>query len=605
VKAFRILLATIMVLPTGFFDFVREANADTATITTLYSFGVNNGPVGPYDGSYPVQPPIIGTDGNLYGTTYFGGTNDDGTVYKMTPQGTLTTLYSFQGYDGIGPRGLLFETNNVLYGTTQSGGNGIIISSTETSICCGTIFSITSQGAFASLFSFDTTNGDTSDSGIIPSGDGNYIGTTYGGGTGTAYEGTNATDDFGDTVQNPPGTVYKINPQFTIITSIHSFSGVDGANPGKEALIGTDGNIYGTTLFGGANDAGAVYKITSDGTFTLLYSFADGTDGAHPKAELVEGLDGNYYGTTLDGGGRVGKTWCGANGCGTAFVITPEGTLTTLHDFNGDPDPAHPGSLKLGPDGNFYGTSFTGGTNHLGTVFMITPQGTLTTLYQFRGADGSEPIAGLSLASDGSFYGATTAGGAYNQGTIFHMVINTNTPPNNCSFTLSATSVTLPAKGGSKNVSVKAVGTDCSWSATTTDAFITISSGTSGTGSGKVVYSVPGNTNSTSLSGTINIAGLTFTVNQAAGGCTYKLSPKAGKLKSTGGTGTVKVSPIFSDCTWTATTTNSFITITSGASGTGKGTVAYSAPTNATSNVLTGSITIAGETFPVIQAGVK
>jgi len=602
VNAFRTLLVIISVVLAGSF---QRANADTATLTVLYHFGVNNGPVGPYDGSYPVQPPIVGTDGNLYGTTYYGGTNDDGTIYKMTPQGTLTTLYTFQGYDGIGPRGLLFETNGVLYGTTQSGGNGIVISSTETSICCGTIFSITPQGAFTSLFSFDTTNGDTSDSGVIPGGDGNYIGTTYSGGMGSAYEGTNAADDFGDGVQNPPGTIYKINSQFTTITTIHSFSGTDGANPGKEAVIGTDGNIYGTTLFGGAHDAGAVYQITSSGTFTLLYSFADGTDGAHPKAELVEGLDGNYYGTTLDGGGSVGKKWCGANGCGTAFVITPQGTLTTLHDFNGDPDPAHPGSLALGPDGNFYGTSFTGGTNHLGTVFMITPQGAVTALYQFRGADGSEPIAGLTLASDGSFYGATTAGGAHNQGTIFRVVISTNNPQNNCTFSLNATSVTLTTKGGSKNVSVKAVGTDCSWSATTTNPFITVTSGSTGTGNGKVAFTVPGNTNTTPLVGTINIAGLTFTVNQTAGGCTYKLSPKSAKLKSTAGTASVNVSPNLGDCTWTATTTNLFITITSGSSGTGKGKVTYSVPANTSTSTLTGTISIGGQNFTVIQAGVK
>ena len=165
----------------------------------------------------------------------------------------------------------------------------------------------------------------------------------------------------------------------------------------------------------------------------------------------------------------------------------------------------------------------------------------------------------------------------------------------------------LSEKGGSKNVSVKVKvkGGDCAWTAVSNDPFITITSGSSGSGVGKVDYTVPGNTNTTALIGTITIAGQTFTVNQAAGGCTYKLSPKSGKLKAAGGTATIKVTPNLSDCDWTAVSNDSFITITSGASGTGKGTVTYSVPANATSNILTGSVTIAGETFTVTQAGVK
>ena len=179
----------------------------------------------------------------------------------------------------------------------------------------------------------------------------------------------------------------------------------------------------------------------------------------------------------------------------------------------------------------------------------------------------------------------------------------TTSSSGSCSYALSATSVTLTEKGGSKTVSVKTKGTDCDWTASTTNSWITITSGSSGTGSGKVEFTVPGNTNTTALSGAITIAGETYTVNQDAGGCTFKLSPKDGKLKSTGGTATIKVTPNLSDCDWTAVSNNGFITITSGASGTGKGTVTYSVPANATSNVLTGSIAVAGETFTVIQAG--
>ncbi len=176
-----------------------------------------------------------------------------------------------------------------------------------------------------------------------------------------------------------------------------------------------------------------------------------------------------------------------------------------------------------------------------------------------------------------------------------------------CGFSLSPASVNLSEKGGSKNVSVKVKvkGADCAWTAVSNDPFITITAGSSGSGKGKVDYTVRGNTNTTPLIGTITIAGQTFTVNQGAGGCTYKLSPKSGKLKAAGGTATIKVTPNLSDCDWTAVSNDSLITITGGASGTGKGTVTYSVPANATSNILTGTVTVAGETFTVTQAGVK
>jgi uncharacterized repeat protein (TIGR03803 family) len=577
----------------------RSASATTASLTVLHNFGSGgtstNGIASSLDGSNPVQPPIQGSDGNFYGTTFRGGTNNDGGVYMMTPQGTLTTLYSFQGFDGFGPRGLLFETNGLFYGTTQQGGANITVSD----FCCGTVFTITSQGTFNSLFSFSETGGETTDSGLVPTGDGAFYGTSYGGGTSNNdFDETNAADSFGDGVQNPPGTVYRITAQGTL-TTIHSFSGADGANPGKEAVVGIDGNLYGTTLFGGADNAGTIFTISSDGTFTLLYSFTDGEDGAHPKSQLLQGPDGDFYGTTLDGGGKVGMKQCNQFGCGTVFKITPQGTLTTLHDFSGDPEPSHLGSLTLGTDGNYYGTSYTGGKFQLGTVYMITPQGSVITLHSFDGTDGSLPIGGLTLASDGSFYGATTAGGSDNQGVVFRVVVDTN-----CTVTVNATTVSLSAKGGAKSITVKG-DDDCAWSAITTNSFITITSGASGLGDGKVEFTVPPNTNTFALSGTIALGGETVAVNQAAGGCTFSLSPKAGKIKAVGGAATVKVKPKYTDCTWTAVSNDPFITITAGTNGVGSGTVSYTVPANTNTTALTGSITIAGETFTVTQAGVK
>ena len=175
----------------------------------------------------------------------------------------------------------------------------------------------------------------------------------------------------------------------------------------------------------------------------------------------------------------------------------------------------------------------------------------------------------------------------------------------NCIFALKTVSITLPAKGGSKTVKVLSYGVPCDWTAVSNDPFITITGGTGGTGKGKVAYSVPGNTNTTALSGTMTIAGKTFTVNQAAGGCTFKLSPKAGKLKAAGGSVVVKVKPNFSDCAWTAVSNDSFITITDGSSGLGMGVVSYTVAANTNTTALTGSITIGGQTFTVTQAGAK
>jgi len=195
--------------------------------------------------------------------------------------------------------------------------------------------------------------------------------------------------------------------------------------------------------------------------------------------------------------------------------------------------------------------------------------------------------------------------GATGFGTTFGGLPTALFTSSSCTYTLSATNVTLAAKGGLKNVSVKVKGSKCSWTASTTNTWITITSGSDYTGNGEVDYTVPSNTNNTPLTGTMTIADQTVTIIQAEGGCTYKLSPKAGKIKANGGTGTVKVTPNFSDCDWTASTTNSWITIRNGTNVTGQGSVTYTVPTNTSTNVLTGTITIAGEAFTVTQSGTE
>jgi len=204
--------------------------------------------------------------------------------------------------------------------------------------------------------------------------------------------------------------------------SLYSFDGTDGARPSAALIQATDGNFYGTAEEGGANGYGTVFKITSRGKLTTLYSFCsqnDCTDGNYPYAGLIQATDGNFYGTTVFGG----TNFCKPGDCGTVFQITPSGKLTTLHSFDWT-DGAWPyAGLVQATDGNFYGTAEGGGANGGGTIFKITPRGKLTTLYSFCSqsgcTDGGYPYAGVIQATDGNLYGTTSAGGVYNYGTVF------------------------------------------------------------------------------------------------------------------------------------------------------------------------------------------
>ena len=253
------------------------------------------------------------------------------------------------------------------------------------------------------------SDGGTPYAGLVQASDGNFYGTT-------AYGGAN-----GD------GTVFKITPSGAE-TVLHSFNSTDGAQPIGGLVQASDGNLYGTTEYGGNHDWGTLFKITPSGTFTSLYSFTGGTDGGNPFNEtLVEGSDGNLYGTT-----SVGGAYGNPSSGGTVFCITTSGALTTLHSFipndtdnNGEAPIA---GLTLGSDGNLYGTTAVGGANGTGTVFSITTSGTFTHLYsfsaldsQYLNPDGDRPEAPLVQAGDGNLYGITDDGGASGEGTIFQI----------------------------------------------------------------------------------------------------------------------------------------------------------------------------------------
>jgi uncharacterized repeat protein (TIGR03803 family) len=375
--------------------------AQAQTFNTLYSFCSQSGCA---DGYWLTAGLIQATDGNFYGTTEWGGIYW-GTVFKITPSGKLTTLYSFCNIgctDGYNPNaGLVQATNGNFYGTTLEGGaNGE-----------GTVFKITPSGELTTLYSFCSQSGCTDGAlpyaGLIQATDGNFYGTTYEGGTTDCNAGC--------------GTVFKITPSGKL-TTLHSFNFTDGANPYAALVQATNGNLYGTTYNGGAYGPGTVFKITPSGELTTLHSF-EGADGYNPYAGLVQAGDGNFYGTTY-------QSYTGA---GTVFKITPSGKLTTLYSFcsQGDcTDGAYPyAGLVQATDGNFYGTTFQGGADYsfcpggCGTVFEITAGGKLTTLHSFDGTDGDFPYAGLVQDTNGTFYGTTRTGGANGEGTVFSLSV--------------------------------------------------------------------------------------------------------------------------------------------------------------------------------------
>jgi uncharacterized repeat protein (TIGR03803 family) len=362
-------------------------------LTSLYSFTGGN------DGSKPDAGLVQGSDGSLYGTTIYGGTNDAGTVFKISTNGALTSLYSFTGgNDGSGPEaGLVQGRDSNFYGTTTGGG---------TNGGNGTVFKISTNGALTSLYSFTGTNdGARPYAGLVQGNDGSFYGTTWGGGT-----------------NGGQGTVFKINTN-GVLTTLYSFAGGnDGAYPFAGLVHGSDGNFYGTTSAGAyyspplGEGYGTVFKISTNGSLTTLYSFTGTNDGGSPNG-LVQGRDGNFNGTTGGGGTYTNQS---SYGCGTVFKISANGVLTSLYSFTGTNDGGGPNGLVQGSDGNFYGTTWGGGTNGIGTVFKISTNGALTSLCSFTGNnDGSEPYAGLVQGNDGNLYGTTEYDGSNYGGTVF------------------------------------------------------------------------------------------------------------------------------------------------------------------------------------------
>jgi uncharacterized repeat protein (TIGR03803 family) len=255
------------------------------------------------------------------------------------------------------PNGLIGATDGNFYGTTGEGGT---TNRTHCASGCGTVFKITSTGTLTTVHNFNSADGYFPVGALVQDANGDFYGATGGG-----Y-----------------GTIFKITPGGAL-TTLQSFNNTDGASPSAGLVQASDGTFYGTTYGGGANTScrfgcGTVFNVTPSGTLTTLYNFCSQsgcTDGQNPQTGLVQATDGNLYGTTYYGGANFGCA--GASGCGTVFKITPTGTLTTLYSFCSQggrycPDGSAPQMpLVQDTNGKFYSTTSVGGVDGDGTLFSL------------------------------------------------------------------------------------------------------------------------------------------------------------------------------------------------------------------------------------------
>jgi uncharacterized repeat protein (TIGR03803 family) len=357
----------------GFGAIFQVTSAGEVTILHSFSDGsVTN------DGKNPRAALLQGADGNLYGTTEYGGSAGDGVIFEITLKGVLTILHSFGDgsvtSDGEFPTSSLVQTaSGDIYGTTSLGGTA----------GSGTAFQLVLPGTVAILHNFAggkvpvTNDGTFPIAGLTLATNGDFYGTTNTGGSINA------------------GTIYKMTPAGAI-TILHSFGdntvADDGLQPIAVLIQATDGNLYGTTIAGGSQNSGTVFYTTMDGNVAVIHSFADGTvtdDGMNPESPLFEGTDGNFYGTTFAGG---------VGGLGTLYRVTPLGGVTILHTF-GDVSVADDGTNPIGgvitgSNGALYGATRYGGAAGQGIVFEST-------------GDAAAPTPVIS-PNGGTFAGGTT-----------------------------------------------------------------------------------------------------------------------------------------------------------------------------------------------------
>ena len=371
------------------------ATASAQTFTKLDDFNGANG-------STPLGALTQGLDGNLYGAAHQGGSVGRcfgapgcGLIYQATPTGTIAVMHQFTGTEGALPSAApILGTDGNFYGTALRGG-------THTN---GTFFQLTPEGSLTSLYNFAGPNGQQPAGGLTLGWDGSFYGSASQGG---AYL---------------QGDIFRVSATgaYKRLYSFCAQSGCpDGQVPKDGLALAHDGNFYGVTPAGGANKFGTIFKVTPAGVFTTLYTFCaqtNCTDGATPNVTLVEGRDGNLYGTTYQGGSHFS---------GTVFRITRAGVYSILHNFCSQPgcaDGGHPqAGIVLAADGNFYGTTSDSGAHSRGTIFYVNTQKQFQVVYSFQASDGQFP-AQLMQHTNGTFYGTMQVGGTSGVGTLFSLV---------------------------------------------------------------------------------------------------------------------------------------------------------------------------------------
>jgi uncharacterized repeat protein (TIGR03803 family) len=401
------------------------AQAQSYTESVLYNF------TGGADGWKPLGP-TLDASGNLWGVTQYGGYQANsycqsygcGTVFKLDTTGQLTTVLSFNWYNGETPVSqLVTDAAGNIYGTASTGGTPRNHSLSTQHWAAGTLFKIARNGNVTWLHTFCGSGTGPCNDGMYPyappsfDNAGNMYGTTFGG----PYEGGSAGQ----------GTIYKFDANHNE-TILQSFGNWSGYGPTQTALlVDASGNLYGTAAMGDnytcmpapSSGCGVVFKLDPSGNYSVLHAFngVPAQDGQYPTGPIVRDSTGNIYGSTVWGGGTGCSSSPQTTGCGVIYKVTPDGQESVLYRFTGGDDGAKPNGLIADHNGNLFGTTNSGAIGY-GTVFELSSQGRFTVLYTFTGGnDGAYPGSTIAMDAAGNIYGTTQFGGVNDQGTIFKL----------------------------------------------------------------------------------------------------------------------------------------------------------------------------------------
>ena len=379
---------------------VATPAAQGQTFKVLHTF------TGGVDGGTPFGQPVVDNQGDVVGTTYFGGMAGCGdyeagcgTLWKYSSHGKFSVLHTFDSTDGDNMyAGVKLDQDGNMFGTTYEGGSNIR----------GTAFEITSAGTFITLYDFGSPSSDPRSiaGGITLDSTGNLYGTS----------------DLGGVYDNKDcyygcGTVWKLSSGGTL-TVLHRFDWNDGAYPVYgDVKLDKQGNLYGVTNEGGSNGVGTLFEITAGGRFRVLYNFGEGSVGCTPSGGLRESA-GVLYGTTQS---------CGSGGRGTVWQYdTGSSKYTVLHSFSGPDGGAPVGGVGCEKNekscgGNLFGTTANGGAHEHGTVWEIDSSGKFRTLHDFTNSEGSVALDRPFVGKNGKMYGTTRDGGNLGFGTLWEL----------------------------------------------------------------------------------------------------------------------------------------------------------------------------------------